>query len=48
MTLKKAYETAISMVTAAKVVLDLQSGTPHAETVNEMSYGEIHKKTKVA
>lgn len=48
LTLKKANETAISMVTAAKVVLDLQSGTPHSETVNEMSYCENHKKTKVA
>ena len=40
LTFKKAYEIAISMETAAKGVVDLQSGQAHAEKVNKVCEGE--------
>lgn len=40
LTFKKAYELAISIVTAAKGVVDIQSGQDHIEKVNKVCEGE--------
>lgn len=46
LTFKKVYKTAISMKIAANRVLDIQSGTAHAEMVNKVSDGEKQQKDK--